>query len=249
MSNAGHLAAAALLDRLSGSAEFAFVHDIHGAGVFYRAFPSDADARAFAATPILDGGVTYNTDDRARQCGELAVGYLATLASPTQQRCIVVVDLPYANQRVTVADGAAPVTQDIELVAREVTVESLPTNVPDDDPTCVRVETHVRALLAADTPGLTDKRVYFIDATADDTDLDDASTYECIDESSFTETVDALANIVDETTGDRLAPPTVLTHLRHVHATVDAAEHVVCWLKWSAEKDVVWLIDRTRSGE
>jgi len=238
---AGKAAAVALAREAHESGAHAYLLDVYGPGVFYRAFADEAAARAFAAEPSLDDNlITYSTDERVGMCGAVAVGLLTLHARST----IAVVDVVGAKQRVTVRRDAEPIVERIELVPAppELAIERLPEPVAEDDETCKRVEAALKRLFEREGANDDSRRVYYIDARVDD--LDDATGFESIADETFSDTLRSVAHLVDDADSRALTTPLTLRHLQELQASHDPRTHTVAWLKMNDDIDVVWLVER-----
>ena len=233
-------AAEALADLVLESGTTTYTHDVFGAGVFYRAFRTRAEARAFAREPVIDDRTTYSTGDRVGMCGEMAVGMLQVHPTST----IVVVDVVDANERCTLRHGADAIVQSIVLVPAppELAIERLPEPIDDDNPTCRRIEASLNALFEHEGAA-EDRRVYYIDARVDN--LDDAESFDCITvNDDFSTTLATLQSAVSEAGDEPVTTPLTLQRVRDLEREHDPKTHVVAWAKMNDDVDVVWLVNR-----
>lgn len=209
--------------------------DVHGVGVIYRPFATDAEALEYARSPALDARTTFSTQERASAHGDVAVGFMKGFPTHT----IAVVDVLESQRRVTVVDDGATtlVEQELELVPVSVPVAAPPTAVADDDPACACVTAAIERTCALDSPAAHDRRVYYVDARVDA--LDDAGGFDCIDEDAFTKTMASLESI-------QLTAPATLVALKQLHASHDPARYVIAWMRRDDDVEAVWLVQRRR---
>lgn len=222
-------AVAALAALAATSATHEYCLGVYGPGVFYMVCADAAAARAYAAAPVIDGHVTYKAEGDEEATGELAVGMLTM----HKTACIAVVDIPTERTRATVryGGGSDPFVQHMTLVAHETRVTALPAPVPDDDPMCVAATALITAKLV-DAP--VRRCAFYVDVRAGTLDVD-----ECIGEDEFAESIAALRVVAAG--GDMSGS---LKDLEQLFATHSYETHVVAWLKFTDEIDVVWLVPR-----
>jgi len=210
-----------------------YLLDVYGPGIFYMACPDAASARAFAAAPVLSDATTYKAGGEEPATGELAVGMLAV----HPRACIAVVDVKDDSERATVRYGGGDAfVQRMTLVARETPVTALPAPVPDDHPACIEATALITAALGAVAPTPPPPRrrcVYYMDAR------EELVAGEAIEEAEFTESIAALRVVAPD--GELSG---TLRYLETLFASHPVDTHVVAWLKFNDDLDVVWLVPR-----
>jgi hypothetical protein len=245
------LAATRLLAHIDESGAHAYLCDVYGPGLVYRSMRSIVQVEELVREPSIENNNTlFNTGDRAAVCGELAYGVLT--ARPHVP--LVVLDLVAADGggrslRCTAWHGGGePSVQSLVLVPTPAHItERLPAPIADDDATCARVTRALEQLLATDALDRHDRRVYYVDSTKND--IDEATSYELVEEAEFTEMMATLERMVVEQTGEEAVPPLALRKLKQLQASHDPRTHVVAWLKIDAQLDVIWLVARHRTAE
>lgn len=192
---------------------FAIMYDQYGPGVFYKAFVDEAAVAAFDPATVL-----FHSESRAECCGRFAVG--SVRGDPAAR--VVVVDLVYANQRLTYVNDEAPVTETLELRPYPVTVTDVSREA--DEAACAAFETRVRAVLPTLTLSDTRRCVLYGDYTNDD--------------------VDVVNDVEFEVTFPDMAPRPETVQMQRMYDEYDPQTHVMLVYRVRETAEVIWLMPR-----
>ena len=226
-------AARALIALAKSSGVDRYCHDLYHAGVFYTSFPDIAAAKAYSNNPYIDSSIMFKVLGDVQHCGEYAVNAVARLPATT----IAVVDIVTAATRVTLIDGEEPPHEEsIELVPLPLAVEDARPYEPTERDQRMRDEIvgKLKTLLASDDPLACDRRVYYSAPYTSD-------EIECIDDESFTDTLNSLQRMQVCTLGS-------LEYVRTLQQSHDPTTSVVLWINVSDRADMMMLVPRLRAA-